>query len=254
MTFVKRVLAIIVVLVSVAGLLLALAGGVGIWTVKQSVTETVTGILDRIGEGIDVARENLQQVKVSLARAQERLSEARAENRRIAQEPENGPNLRRMMARSVTQFVAPELGDANAKMYDIAKASVVVNSILEDVGNFPLLDVAGFNVEEISSLNEQLAAVGPTAFELSRLLNDPNASTADAEAQVSRIEQTVTALKGWVVKYEQMLADVQDRKVDLTNRTLPWITPGAILISLACFWIAVSQVGMLFHAQRWWRH
>lgn len=252
MTIVKRILTVIVVPISVIGLLLSLVVGVGVWFILGSVKESVISVLERIGEGIDVARENLEQVKASLARAEDRLREARAENRRIAREPENGPNLRRTMARSVTRFVAPEMQEANAKLYEIAKASVVVNSILEDVGSFPLLDVAGLDVDEIAGLNEQLAAVGPTAFELSRLLADPDAPSSEAEARISRMEQTIVSLKGWVVRYEIMLSDVRQRKKELTDRTFPGITPAAVIVSLGCSWMAASQVGMVFHARSWW--
>jgi hypothetical protein len=40
----------------------------------------------------------------------------------------------------------------------------------------------------------------------------------------------------------------------LKSRTLPWITPAAVVVSLVCLWIALSRVSVLAHARSWWTH
>src|SRR5262249_55591785 len=123
----------------------------------------------------------------------------------------------------------------------------------EDVGNFPFLSATGLDSGQLTELNNRLAAVGPAAWELSRLLGDPEGDAGDAGTQFSRIDQALKAMQGLLAEYEPQLAQVRQRAEALKSKTLFWITPAAVLISAACFWIALSQVSVLCHAWSWWK-
>src|SRR5262249_5680136 len=77
MLFWRRILAGIILLLSAAGLLLSLAGGVGVWIVEGLVTARATRVFERIEAALDIADQGLAQVETSLARAAERLDSAR---------------------------------------------------------------------------------------------------------------------------------------------------------------------------------
>jgi hypothetical protein len=101
-------------------------------------------------------------------------------------------------------------------------------------------------------MSGQLADVGPAAWELSRLLGEPG-SAADASAQLSRVEQTLTSMRRVVEEYEPQVREARRRAEGLKARTLPWVTPAAAGVSLAALWVALSQVSVLAHARSWWR-
>ena len=251
MIAIRRILAALTFLLSAAMLLLSLAAGIGVWLIKGPAEAKATRVFERIEAALNVADQNMDQVKASLARAANRLDEAREEQRKLAQSPSNSA-LRRTLVRTVQRGIAPELGNANEKLHTIAEAAVVVNSVLEDLGNFPLLSVAGLDLDSLTEMNDQIARAGPAAWELTRLLGEP-APDSDAAAQQSRIEGTLQSMKGLIAEFELRLADVRRQTEDLKTKTLPWITPGAILISGACFWITLSQVSLMFHACTWWK-
>jgi hypothetical protein len=249
----KQILAGLILLLAVAMLLLSLAGGVGVWIVKQPVTDKVTRVGARIEVALDIAEGNLDQVKASLARAQERLNDAREEQRKLAQEPQRGSAIRRMLARTVQQTLAPELGNAQEKLHTVAEAAVVVNSILDDAGNFPVLSVAGLDLDRLSEMNSRLADVGPAAWELSRLFGDPASDLDAAGQQLSQIERTVQTLQRLIGEVEPRLTEVRQRTEEMKAKVLRWITPAVVLISVVCFWIALSQVSVMAHAWSWWK-
>jgi hypothetical protein len=249
----KRALAGLTLLLSVAGLLLSLAGGVGVWVVEGPATAKATRVFERIDVALGVADQSLEQVKTSLARAAERLDGVREEQRKLAQGPRTSNPPRELLARTVRQTIAPELGTAHEKLHTVAEAAVVVNSVLEDVGNFPALSVPGLDLGRLTEINGHLAEVGPAARELSRLLGEPEADSSDAGNQLSRVDQTLKTMEGLIAQYEPQLAQVRQRTEALKSRVLSGITLAAVLVSLACFWIALSQVSMLFHARSWWK-
>jgi hypothetical protein len=250
-----RILAALTLLLASVVLLLSLAGGVGVWIVKGPLTERATRIFERIEAALDIADHGLEHVKTTLARAAERLNSAKEEQQRLAREPQQNSVLRRLLARTVQQSLAPELGNAHESLHTVAEAAVVVNSVLEDVGSFPFLSTAGLDLSRLTEINSRLAEVGPAAWELSRLLGEP-ATGSDADAastQVSRIERTLQTLQGLIDEYEPRLTQVRQRTEELKARTLPWIAPAVVIVSLVCLWIALSQVSLLCHAWSWWR-
>jgi hypothetical protein len=254
MTFCIRILAGLTFLLSAAVLLLGLAGGIGVWVVKEPVTAKATLVFGRIDAALGVAEKSLDQVKASLAQAADRLDSARKEQRAIDKQSPKANVMRRTLARTVQRSVAPQLNDAHQKLHTVAEAAIVVNSILEDVGSFPFLATTGLDVDGLTAMNNSLAGVGPAAWELSRLLGEP-AADADAEgAQMSRIERALQSIQGLVAAYEPRLAEVRQRTDALKAKTLPWITPAAVVISGLCFWIALAQVSLMTHACSWWRY
>jgi hypothetical protein len=251
MKLLMRILAALVFLLATVGLLLSLAGGIGVWVVKAPVTERATKLYGRADAALDLAERSLREVKASLDRATERLGTLKEEQRELAQQPQRGAGMRRLLAQ---QFV-PECDHAHDTLHTVAKAAVVVNSILEDVGNFPLLYTSGLDTDRLAEINERLGQVGPAAWELSRLFGGPNpgAESDEAERQLSGIERALQAAQGMVAEYESQVAEVRQRSAELKSRTLFWITPVAALFSFVCFWIALSQVSVMSHALSWWK-
>ena len=250
-----RILAVITFFLSMVGLFLCFAVGVGVWIVERPARVKAERLFGRMETALNVADQNLDQVKASLARATERLDQVRQEQRTLAQEPRRADVGRRFLARTVQQRIAPELTDAHDKLHTVAEAATVVNSMLEDIGNFPLLSVSGLDMDGLTAMNNRLGEVGPAAWELSRLLgaSEPEA-TADTGQEFSRIERILGGLRTMIAEFEGRLAEVRQSKKSLESKTLPWITPAAIAISVVCSWIAFSQISVMGHARSWWRH
>lgn len=123
----------------------------------------------------------------------------------------------RMLGRTVLQQIAPDISDAHETLHTVAEAAVVVNSVLEDVGSFPLLSASGLDISELTAMNSRLAEVGPAAWEVSRLLGEPaqEPDPSAAGAQLSRIEQSVARMRETVADLRLQLAQVRRRADDV---------------------------------------
>jgi hypothetical protein len=248
----KRILAGLAFLLSTAGVLLSLAAAVGVWVVKGPFTDRATHVFERVEAKLDVAARGLDHVKASLARAVERLDAAREEQRKLAREPQGQSALRRMLARTVQQTVAPQIGDAHEKLHTVAEAAVVVNAVLEDVGNFPFLAATGLDLDRLEEMNRRLADVGPAAWELSRLFGEAEPDS-EAGAQLSRVDQALKAMRRLVDEYEPQVAQVRRRTETVKSKFLRWVTPATVIVSVVACWIALSQVSLMAHAWSWWK-
>src|SRR5262249_4344275 len=113
---------------------------------------------------------------------------------------------------------------------------------------------SGLDMDRLAEMNSSLADMGPAAWELSRLLGEPDPGSDAASNQMSRIERTLKTLQGLISDFEPRLTEIRQRTDDLKSKTLPRITSAVILISAVCFWIALSQVSLMSYAWSRWNH
>jgi hypothetical protein len=246
----KRILGILALLLGATGLLLSLAVGVGVWVVKEPVTARATHISERVGAGLDLAEQKLEHAQTSLANAAKRLEKVKEERRQLPKESQRWDLARRAVARTVQRSFAPELSDAHEDLHEVAEAAVVVNSVLEDLGNLPFLSETGLDMDRLEEINSRIARVAPAAWELSRLLGEAD---PEADAQMSQVEQLLTRLRELVADYQNQVKQVRQRTTALKAKAFAWITPAAIIVSSVSFWIALSQVCILSRAWSWIR-
>ncbi len=251
MNIFKRILAGLGLLLGTVGLLLSLAGGIGVWIVKESVTTKATYAFQRIDSKLDIAEKGLEQVQTSLTRAQERMETAREEQRNLAQRPRSSFDLRRPLLNMVQRSIAPDLDNAHATFHKVAEASLVVNTVLEDLGNSPFVSLTGLDADSLSDINARLSQVESSAWALGRLLTEPDLDSDAAGAQLTQVEQTLKSLQELIARYQTQVKQLRERTTELKSRTLYWIPIGTFLISFVCFWIALSQISILIHAWSW---
>jgi hypothetical protein len=249
----KRVLAGVTILICLVVFLASVAGGIGIWIVKESVTSRATRLANRIESGLDFADRSLDEVGASLATAEERLESIGEKQRTAAQNPLRGNAMRRLMARTVQQQITPELGDAHEKIHSVAEAVAVASSVLGDVDNFPFLANSRLDTDRITEINRRLSQVESSAWELARLFGDADAEPNADDAVLSRIEQMLQALKGLIADYATRVKEVRVKFEEVKSRIFAWILPATILISATCFWIALSQISLFCHAWSWFK-
>jgi len=246
----KRILGILALLLGATGLLLSLAVGVGVWVVKEPVTAHAMHISERVDAALDLVEQKLEHARTSLANAAERLENVKEERRRLPKESQRSDFGRRAVARTVQRTLAPELSDAHKDLHEVAEATVVVNSMLEDVGNLPFLSETGLDMDRLAEINSRIARVAPAAWKLSRLLGEAD---PEADDQMSQVEQLLTRLRELVADYQNQVKQVRQRTTALKAKAFAWITPAAIIVSSVSFWIALSQLCILSRAWSWIR-
>jgi hypothetical protein len=246
----KRILGILALLLGAAGLLLGLAVGVGVWVVKEPVTASAAHISERVAAALDLAEKKLDHAQASLTTAAERLESVNKERSQLPRESQPG-NLKWMAVSRLVQLkLGPMLNDAHRDLHDVAEAAVVVNSVLEDVGNLPFLAEKGLDLDRLAEINNRIASVGPMAWELSQLLGEADPK---CDGQMSKVEKLVTKLLELVTDYQNQVKQVRQQTAALKAKVFAWITPAVILVSSVSFWIVLSELCVMSRAWSWIR-
>jgi hypothetical protein len=251
MTVFKRLVAGLALLLGVVGLLLSLAAVVCVWVVKGPVTARATRVFERVDAGLKVVDTSIVEAQKSLARAADNLEAVKEERKQVPHDAPRGDPKRLAVAGRV-RTLAPDLSSAHEALHAVSDAAVVVNSVLEDVGNFPLLSESGLDTDELKDLKKRSNGVGSAAWELSGLLEGPSKDD-EAGDRVSRIEGGLTTMRRALGEYHARAMQARQRTDALRSRVLTWITPAAVIFSLVCLWVALSQISVLSHAWSWWK-
>src|SRR5262249_53207222 len=109
---------------------------------------------------------------------------------------------------------------------------------------------AGLDTDRLADMNKQIGEVGPLAWQLSLLLGEPG-TDPEADERVSRIERGLTTLRAWITEYQNQVRQVRQRVTEGKTRAGRWVTPAAVLISFASFWLALSQLCIMSRAWSW---
>jgi hypothetical protein len=67
------------------------------------------------------------------------------------------------------------------------------------------------------------------------------------------MDQILKRITRLLDEYGPRFSELRARTMALKSKALRWITPAAIIISVVCFWMALSQISLIFHARAWWR-
>jgi hypothetical protein len=241
----------LVLLVSTLVLLLSLVGGIGVWIIRQPVMVRTSQIFGRAQAALDIVEEGLEGTRKSLTRAKEHLDSARQDQKNLNQQPQPKNAKRKALAMAVKRGLSKDIEDSQAKLNTVAEASVVVNSVLEDLGNLPLFSTFGLDQGRLTEVKRGLTGVSAGAWGLSQALDEPDGDANAAGEQLSRLDQPLETIRRLLDKYQPKVQQVRSRTKELEERTQSWVTPAAVLISALCLWIALSQFSLLQHAWYW---
>src|SRR5262249_47962526 len=120
---------------------LCVAGIVGVWSVREEVTERTTHAFQVADRALDVTARATNRVHESLQNARDNLRAIRVE------EPEEGGGRRvspeialpQMLARRMlAQQIAPHIEEVRQTVNTVTEVSVVLNSLLEGVNELPI--------------------------------------------------------------------------------------------------------------------
>jgi hypothetical protein len=248
----QRLAAVLLLVLATLGFLLSLAGAVGVWFIREPVRARTTRVFERVEAALERAERGLDLASVSLARAEERLTDTRERRVKAGQETPPNAALRRGLTRTVRRGLGGEIDGAQEKLRTVAEAAVAVNSVLEDMGGIPLLAGSGLDTEGLARASEALTTAGQAAWGLSQAVGDPEGDS-DVGIEASRVERALQEAQRLLAESRPRLPQALQRARQLRSRASAWIGPGAAVLSAVCFWTALSQVCVALLAWSWWK-
>ena len=256
MTALRRILALLLVLLGIIGTAACIAGIVGVWRVKQPLLDRSARAFGVADKAFVVVTEYGDVISFTLTKSREDLgtikTKAAIENNAAAK-----PSFTDVV---VSRMVADQLGTKIKNVGDavnaVTDASIVLDSLLGQIDQLPATFVHKVNDDQLEQVQGTLGDVAAATRRLSSLLQtarpDENVPPEMAEATVE-IEALLGRLLAWIDMLRERVKTTKTEVAELRPRLEFWIHWGSAIITGVLAWIGFSQLVVVGVAWRWLR-
>lgn len=245
----ERVLAVMVMVVSILALLLSLIGIVGTWIVRGELSTALVGIVTNAETMATSARQGLDQLDATLTQAGDQVAALEQGVQTLGTNVEQSKPLLTALSDKLNAALGPLLDKARELMTSLGEAVAAVNSAIEAVNAIPFLSV---NIPEITALDELSQDLESFRTQVEDLLTTideksseiVNGVTSILTTPLSKISDTLDQMQATISGFSQQVADVQQGLSNLESAIPKWLTWGAVILTVILLWFALSQAAL----------
>jgi hypothetical protein len=249
MNLLRRLLGILVLLLSTVCFIGCIAAIVGTWMARQDLAEKTRTIFGRLEVGLERAStvnrnvgQAMEKARADVAKVERELVEFQG-----AEKTKRPPGAVR---RLVWQKVGPRLNELSGRLATSADAAIVVHSLLQSLQELPLSQIGRINPERLERLTDRSAQLSASVQKLQVLVGDGDREVAEGAREVDHVLQNCqTVVDEWQSDLDTAHAELPHFEAKI----LGWITATAIIVTAVCVWVALSQVSVFAHALIWCR-
>jgi hypothetical protein len=230
------------------GLILCVAGLVGLWAAYVEVVRRVDRVFERADTALAGVQENLHRATDRLRETETGLEVVRKQEADLAAQPpaERGP--RRVLSRKTVEALGPGVGDARATLVRATEAAMVANGLLDALAELPVVERVTIDTDRLKEASAQLSDLTERSARLVALLG-PAAPAGDDQA-AGEASRAVEAVRKSIA-----LADVGTDRLDDRRQTVVagharirrWIDGVTAALAVVVAWIAAGQFSLLIH-------
>ena len=246
----KRILVGILMVLAAVGLIVNMAGLVGVWIAHGPARSDVTNVAGRMTHALGTVDNGLTRVNTLVQDAQTTVTQVNNEAAQLSDRTETNSLVATKLNQLVDNNLAPRIENVGANASAIRDAFVTFNSVVAVVSRLP-------GVNE-SPLDAKLSSVSDRAQEARAAVQDLRTTLAGvkgglvtkAEAVVtqltSRINTALAQIQAIVNKYQAKVADTQARVTSASNRILTLINLLAVSLTILFIIFALGLVLLIW--------
>lgn len=244
---VRRAAGMLLVLLGGLGVILSVAGVVGCWVVRQSLTRTASRVCERSERLLAVTADSLRQVQAGLDEARGDL-DALHDGAKVPapREPEMRRSRQLLLKKLASQF-SSRLDGAQRTATAVAETVVVLNALLEQLDEVPLAQTGRLDLDTVRDTSDRLTNLAASARRLNLLLDELPGGEGGAEAaqQASRMKEALSQAATRVEELTDRVDEARARVADLRSRLPVRLTAAAVLLTVLFVWAGVGQLSLL---------
>lgn len=262
MNTIKRLGALLLVIVAIVSLLFTLAGFIGVWVLYRPLTDGMAAGLTLAAETLGVTGDALALVDEGLLTAGNSATAAQTATRSLAQSLATTQPALDAAAELLGAGLPGAIAATNIAIEAAQGTAQTVDNVLTVLADIPFLGI-NYNPDtplaatlgNISrNLNEvptNLRAVGRQLSVSSNNLPSIVDGVDALAASMGQVQTTIMAARQATQEYQRLIVRYQDG-VAFLQRALPYLTALVpLLLSLVLFWLGVFQASVLWRGLEW---
>jgi hypothetical protein len=256
MTFLKRIVGLLVFLLSIVFFGVCAYGIVEAWLLKPKLTQSTGHALSHVDEVLSVTANGIREVQSALAQANANLQDVKSTSSKSEGDDASRRLALKMAAWKISNDFGSQISSIRANLSGVSQAAVVLDTLVQDFDKAPLTPIPKVDVERLQTSSEQLAEVGKSAQELAQLLSNPSDTgtplkPADVASRTTPIEKALKDVQAVAADFEVKVADSKTRVAWVQSSAPNWINWGTLAVTGVLLWIAISQVSLMCHSWGW---
>jgi len=246
----RRILAAIVMAISVLMLVLSLGGIAGTWILRGQLHADLVGIVKAVETQAATVQQGLDRLDAVLTQARSQVTAIEHDAQAFGTSLEENRPLLAAISDAIGIELSPLIDSARQTMTTVREAVAAVDSTIEAINAIPFVSVPAPELQALQKLSQDVEDFR-TEVQAVRTAIDQRRSeiiqgtVSIITTPVSEIGRTLDEMSDTVSGYSQQVGAVQHGLSSFKatiGRALTWL---AVSLTLILLWVAFSQGGLL---------
>jgi hypothetical protein len=248
----KRVLGIIVIVISVIVLVVSLGGVVGTWVVRADVARLVGDVVIQVDAALQSAEDGVSRVNSQLDQTRSNITALNTTINTIGDKVEENNVILQAIDQIAGTSLAPAMDNLQKTAADLYDKVVAVNSKVETLSQIPPFRGEGDILDKVSNVLTGVQEAMQNLANFSQALSDAKSSitqntVAVLTAPLNNLDNSLQNIQTAATGVQQTLNDIQTSLATFESTVIFWLNLAAVLITLLLLWIALSQYSLILH-------
>jgi len=245
----KRILSVVVMVVSALVLVLSLAGIAGAWIVRGQLATGLEGIATAAETRAEAVQQGLDRLSATLAQAHDGVVSIEQQAQALGADLEQSKPLLTAISDKLGLELRPLFDKAGEIVTTIQETVAAVNSIVEGINALPFVSSPVAELEKLNQLSQELDDLVAEVQNLRTTIDQRQSELVQGAVALittptSQIGDTLEAMQTTASGYSQEIDRLREGLSSLRSSVGRGLTWGAVILTLALLWFAVSQVGL----------
>jgi hypothetical protein len=246
----KRILAVIIMAISVLVLVVSLTGIVGAWIVRAQLTTDLVGLATEAEARASTIKRGLDLLDTTLTRARVQVAAVEQDVQTFGADVEENKPLLTAISDKLGIELSLLVDSAREIMTSIREAVAAVNSAIEAINAIPFVSVPTPELNTLQKLSQDVESFRTEVQDLRAAIDRRRSeiilgTVSIVTTPTSLIGSTLGEMQASVSGYSQQLSAVRERLSNFKSAIERGLTWAAVILTLILLWVAFSQIGLL---------
>ena len=257
MTALRRLAAIVIILLSILGLILCAASIIGTWVADSALINATTRILTLASASLNTADQAATAVANGITSIRDGIASINQSVTQAGDKLNQSTPVLDFVTSTVGEQLSPTIDNVREKATTLRDTVIGVNNTLEAINSIPGVNVPTFTTQ-IQAIGDRLTAVRTAVQELGAYLANLKASAIDATvtavtSRTTKIDDALASIQTDVANFQTQVNNLQAQIAQLRAYIPVWLNITAIVITLVVLWFAFGQLRLIVYGRSLFR-
>jgi hypothetical protein len=253
MGLLRRLVGVVVLLLSIVGTVCCVAAIIGIWMFCQGASERVQRIADRLDAGLRRMSTANQNIQLAVGKARADVANVGKESADLGGSGKKSQRTARTIRALIQQQAGPDIDELGGRLATLSDSAIAVSSLLGSFQEVPLGQAPRIDSDQLKRRAEEARQLSSILRRLEVAVGDGDTANSRQEvaAATRKVDLVLQNCEATVDAWQSDLTAAGDDLAHVRAKVLGWLTCAAIAVTVLCLWVGAGQVSLLARALRW---